>query len=83
MEQGLDQRRTNQVRGEVLDSDIVDINKNYINYIHSNPKLVKETKVGELAVADMGTTGHYLNLDSPCENKKTAVITIPIRMPNG
>ena len=40
MEQGLDQRRTNQVRGEVLDSDIVDINKNYINYIHSNPKLV-------------------------------------------
>ena len=37
----------------------------------------------ELAVADTGTTGYYLTLDSPCENKKIAVIPLPIRMPNG
>ena len=34
-------------------------------------------------VADTGTTGHYLNLYSPCENKKIAVIPLPILMPNG
>ena len=31
--------------GTGLDSDIVDINENYINYIDSNTKLVKETDV--------------------------------------
>ena len=30
----------------------------------------------------MGTTGHYLNLDSPCDNKKIAVILITIRIIN-
>ena len=65
-----------------LDSDIVDINKNYINYINYNPKRVKKTKVDELAVAYTGTSGHYLTLDYPCDNKKISVIPIPIRMPN-
>ena len=36
----------------------------------------------ELAVADTGTTGRYLTLDSPCDNNKIAVIPLPIRMPN-
>ena len=35
------------------------------------------------AVADTGTTGHYLNLDSPCSNKQQAVHPLPIHMPNG
>ena len=68
--------------GAVLDSDIVDINENYIHYINSNPKLVKETKVDELVVAYTGNKVHYLTLDSPCDNKKIAVIPLPIRMPN-
>ena len=37
----------------------------------------------ELEVADTGTTYNYLTLDSPCDNKKPAVIAIPIRIPNG
>ena len=36
----------------------------------------------ELAVADTRATGHYLTLDSPCDNKKIAVNPLPIRMPN-
>ena len=44
-----------------LDKDIVNIDENYINYIQSNPKLVKT--VENLAVAETGTTGHYLTLD--------------------
>ena len=46
--------------GAGLDSYIVDINENYINYTNSNPKLVN--KVDELAVIDTGMTGRYLNL---------------------
>ena len=54
MEQVLDQRRTNRVRGGLrLDNDIVDMNENYINYTNYNTKLVN--KVDELAVADTGT----------------------------
>ena len=82
MEQVLDQQRTNRVRGEaVLDNNIININKNHINYINSNPKLVN--KVDKIAVADTGVAVHYLTLDSPCDNKKIAVIPLPIRMPNG
>ena len=36
----------------------------------------------ELAVAGTGTAGHYLTLDLPCNNKKLAIIPLPIRMPN-
>ena len=34
-------------------------------------------------MADTGTTGHYLTLDSSCENKQLAITSLPIRMPNG
>ena len=54
--------------------------KNYINYIQYNPKLVLPMHV--LAVADKVTTGHYLTLDSPCDNKQKAVHPLPIQMPN-
>ena len=57
------------------------MNESYINYINYNPKLVN--KVDELAVADTGTTGHYLTLESPCENQQIAVIPLPIHIPNG
>ena len=42
--------------GARLHKDIVNINENYINYIQSNPKLVRN--VDEIAVAYTGTTGH-------------------------
>ena len=64
-----------------LDKYIVNINENYINYIQSNPKLVQT--VNNLAVADTGTTGHYLTLDSPCNNKQQIVHLLPIQIPNG
>ena len=67
--------------GAGLDKDIVNINENYINYIQSNPKLVQT--VYDLAVVDMGTTGHYLTLDLPCDNKQQAVNPISIQMSNG
>ena len=57
------------------------MNENYINYIHSNPKLLH--KVDELSVADMETKGNYMTLDLPCENNQPAVILLPIRMQNG
>ena len=63
-----------------LDKDIVNINKNYISYIQSNPKLVQKLDV--LSVADTGTMGNYLTLDSPCNNKQLAINTLPNHMPN-
>ena len=57
------------------------MNENYINYIQSNPKLV--LSVEDLAVADTGTTGHYLTLNLPCCNKRKAIHPLPIHMPNG
>ena len=57
------------------------MNENYINYIQYNTKLVK--KVDELAVAETGTTGHYMTLESPCDNKQLAINPPPIRMPKG
>ena len=65
----------------VLDKDIDNINENYIHYIQYNPKLVQT--VDELAVEDTGTTGHYLTLDSPCDNKQLAINPLHIGMPNG
>ena len=64
-----------------LDRDILDIHENYMNYINSNPKIVN--RVDELVVADTGKTGNYLTLDYPCNNKKIAVIPLPIHIPNG
>ena len=57
------------------------MNENYINYINSNPKLVQT--VDDLALVDTGSTGHYLNLNSPCDNKKLAVNPLLIQIPNG
>ena len=37
----------------------------------------------DLAVADTGTMGYYLALDSPCDNKQLAANPLPIQMPNG
>ena len=36
-----------------------------------------------MAIADSGTTGHYLKSNSPCVEKQIARIPLPIRMPNG
>ena len=33
-------------------------------------------------MADKGTIGHFLTLDSSCDNKKVVIIPFPIRMPN-
>ena len=38
--------------------------------------------MNELAVADTGTTEHYMTLDSLCDNNKITEILLPIRMPN-
>ena len=56
------------------------MNENYINYIHYNPKLVQI--VDGLAVADTGTTGHYLTLDLQCDNKRPDFHPLPIQIPN-
>ena len=37
----------------------------------------------DVAVLDTGTTGHYLTLNSSCDNKELAVNPLPIQMPNG
>ena len=64
-----------------MDKDIVNTNENYINYIQSNPKLLQP--MDNLEVVDTGTRGHYLTLDSPCDNKQQAVHPLLIQMPNG
>ena len=56
------------------------MNENYIHYIQSNTKLVQT--VDELSVADTGTTGHYMTLDSTCDNKQQAIHPLPIQIPN-
>ena len=68
-------------RGAGLDKYVVNINENDMNYIQSNPKLVQS--VDDLAVADTGTTGHYLTLNLPYDNKQQDVIPLPIQIPNG
>ena len=60
---------------------MVNINENYINCIQSNPKLV--LLVEGLEVADTGTMGHYITLNSPCTKKRKAVHLLPIQIPIG
>ena len=60
---------------------MVNIYKNYMNYIQSNPKIV--LPIDDLEVAETGTTEHYLTLDLPCSNKQKAVHPLPIQIPNG
>ena len=67
--------------GAGLDKYIVNTNENYINYINYNPKLVQI--VDNLAVADTGTTGHYLTLNSPWDNKQQVVNLLLILIPSG
>ena len=57
------------------------MNENYINHIQYNPKLVQT--VDNPAVAETGTTEHYLTLDLPCDNKQQAVHPLLIQIPNG
>ena len=76
----MDEERTNQVRRFGLDKDMVNINENYNNYIQYNLKLVRP--MDDLSVADTVMMGHYLTLDSPCNNKQQAVHPLPIKMPN-
>ena len=57
------------------------MNENYINYIQSNTK--KFQTVDQLALADMGTMGHYLNLDLPCENKNWLSVRPPSAFQTG
>ena len=75
----MDKRQANQVRVVQLDKDVVNIIENYINYIHSYPKLVQT--VDEISVADTGMTGHYLTLEFPCE-KKLAISLLPTCISN-
>ena len=60
---------------------MVNINENYINYIHSNTKIVRP--MDDLAVAATRTAGHYLILDSTLNNKQQTVHPLPIQIPNG
>ena len=46
-----------------------------MNYIQINPKIVQA--MDNLAVADMGMTGHYLTLDLTCKNKTTGCLSDP------
>ena len=73
-------RGHNESGGARLHKDIVNINENYIHYIQSNPKLVRN--VDEIAVAYTGTTGHYLALDLLCYNKQLDVHPLSIRCPS-
>ena len=57
------------------------MNENYINYIQSNTKLVRQ--MDDIAVADTGTTGNYQTLESPCNSKHQAVNPLPIQIPKG
>ena len=60
---------------------MVNMNENYINYIQSNPKLVRQ--MDDLELADTGTTGHYLTFESPCNNKQQAIYPLSIQIPDG
>ena len=71
----------NEWGGAGLDKDMVDINKNDINYIQSNPKLI--LPMDDLAVSDTGTTVHYTNLESPCNNKQQSFHLLPIQITHG
>ena len=36
-----------------------------------------------IAIADSGTTGHYLTATSPCGQKRLVSVLLPIKIPNG
>ena len=43
----------------------------------------KNVDVNTKEIADTGTKGNYLTLESPCENKQVARVPLTIRMSNG
>ena len=64
------------------------MDKNYSNLVNNNRN--KKINFNSMcfdysleAVADSGTTGHYITPTIPCTNKLTANKPIPIKMPNG
>ena len=64
------------------------MDKNYSNLVHN--KIYKKLNFNSIcldssleAVADSGTTGHYITTTTPCIDEKIAKNPIPIQMPNG
>ena len=64
------------------------MDKNYRNLV--NNKIYKKLNFNSIclhssleAVADSGTTGHYITTTTPCVDKQIANNPIPIKMPNG
>ena len=64
------------------------MDKNYSNLVNNNRN--EQLDFNSMcidssleAVADSGTTGHYITSPTPCTNKQIATQPIPIKMPNG
>ena len=63
------------------------MDKNYSNLVNKNKN--EQLDFNSMcidssleAVADSGTTGHYITPKTPCTNKQTSTQSIPIKMPN-
>ena len=63
-----------------MDKQYSNLVKNRNEQIHFN-SISNDTSLE--AIADSGTTGHYITPITPCKNKQTATHPIPIKMPNG
>ena len=63
-----------------MDKQYSNLVKNINEQIHFN-SMCNDSSLE--AVADSGTTGHYIAPTTPCTNKQTATQPIPIKMPNG
>ena len=62
-----------------MDNQYSNLVKNINEQIHFNSMCNNSSLE---AVADSGTTGHYITPKIPCTNKHTATQPIPIKMPN-
>ena len=63
-----------------MDKQYSNLVKNRNEQIHFN-SMCNDSSLE--AVADSGTTGHYITPTTPCTNKQTATHPVPIKMPNG
>ena len=63
-----------------MDKQYINLVKNRNEQIHFN-SMCNDSSLE--AVADSGTTGHYITPTTPCTNKQTATQPISIKMPNG
>ena len=63
-----------------MDKQYSNLVKNRNEQIHFN-SMCNDSSLQ--AVADSGTTGHYITPTTPCTNKQTATQPIPIKIPNG